>query len=139
MTQSVHAYGGDLIESLENHLAGCQPPFLEEDIETQASSLFPASCLPRFISHPPIVLLYGIFLTQGSKLSLLCLLHCRQILYPLSHQVNSIYIKSESEVAQLFLTLWDPMDCSLPGFSVHGIFQARVLEWVAISFSRGSS
>ena len=37
------------------------------------------------------------------------------------------------------LTLWDPMDCSLPGSSVHGIFQARVLEWVAISFSRGSS
>ena len=33
----------------------------------------------------------------------------------------------------------DPMDCSLPGFSIHGIFQARVLEWVAISFSRGSS
>ena len=36
-------------------------------------------------------------------------------------------------------TLWDPMDCSLPGSSIHGIFQARVLEWVAISFSRGSS
>ena len=36
-------------------------------------------------------------------------------------------------------TLCDPMDCSLPGFSNHGIFQARVLEWVAISFSRGSS
>ena len=35
--------------------------------------------------------------------------------------------------------LCNPMDCSLPGFSVHGIFQARVLEWVAISFSRGSS
>ena len=32
-------------------------------------------------------------------------------------------------------TLWDPMDCSLPGFSVHGILQARTLEWVAISFS----
>ena len=45
----------------------------------------------------------------------------------------------ESEVAQSCLTLCDPMDCSLPGFSVHGIFQARVLEWVAISFSRGSS
>ena len=43
------------------------------------------------------------------------------------------------EVAQLCLTLCDPMDCSLPGSSVHGIFQARVLEWVAISFSRGSS
>ena len=45
----------------------------------------------------------------------------------------------ESEVAQSCLTLCDPMDCSLPGSSVHGIFQARVLEWVAISFSRGSS
>ena len=44
-----------------------------------------------------------------------------------------------SEVAQSCLTLWDPMDCSLPGSSVHGIFQARVLEWVAISLSRGSS
>ena len=43
------------------------------------------------------------------------------------------------EVAQLCLTLCNPMDCSPPGPSVHGIFQARVLEWVAISFSRGSS
>ena len=41
-----------------------------------------------------------------------------------------------SEVAQSCLTLCDPMDCSLSGFSVHGIFQARILEWVAISFSR---
>ena len=49
--------------------------------------------------------------------------------------------KSEwvSEVAQSCLTLFDPMDRSSPGSSVHGIFQARVLEWVAISFSRGSS
>ena len=44
-------------------------------------------------------------------------------------------VKSESEVAQLCLTLSDPMDHSLPGSSVHGIFQARVLEWVAIAFS----
>ena len=42
---------------------------------------------------------------------------------------------SESEVAQSWLALSDPMDCSLPGSSVHGIFQARVLEWVAIAFS----
>ena len=42
-------------------------------------------------------------------------------------------------VTQSCLTLWDPMDCSLPGFSVHGILQARILEWVAISSSRGSS
>ena len=41
----------------------------------------------------------------------------------------------ESEVAQSCLTLCDPMDCSPPGSSVHGIFQARTLEWVAISFS----
>ena len=44
-------------------------------------------------------------------------------------------VKSESEVAQLCLTLSDPMDCSLPGSSIHGIFQARVLEWGAITFS----
>ena len=42
-------------------------------------------------------------------------------------------------VAQLCLTLCDPMDCSSPGSSVHGIFQARILEWAAISFSRESS
>ena len=42
-------------------------------------------------------------------------------------------------VTQSCLTLWDPLDCSLPGSSVHGIFQARILEWVAISSSRGSS
>ena len=46
--------------------------------------------------------------------------------------------KSESEVAQSCLTLRDPVDYSLPGFSVHGIFQARVLKWVAIAFSDGS-
>ena len=44
-------------------------------------------------------------------------------------------VKSESEVAQLCPTLSDPMDCSLPGSSIHGIFQARVLEWGAIAFS----
>ena len=44
-------------------------------------------------------------------------------------------VKSESEVAQLYPTLRDLMDCSLPGSSVHGVFQARVLEWVAIAFS----
>ena len=44
--------------------------------------------------------------------------------------------ESESEVTQSCPTLCDPMDCSLPGFSVHRIFQASVLEWVAISFSK---
>ena len=44
-------------------------------------------------------------------------------------------VKSESEVAQSCPTLSDPMDCSLPGSSVRGVFQARVLEWGAIAFS----
>ena len=48
---------------------------------------------------------------------------------------NAGKVKSESEVAQSCPTLSDPMDCSLPGSSVHGIFQARVLEWGAIAFS----
>ena len=74
-------------------------------------------------------LLQGIFPTQELNQGPLL---CRQIRYQLSYQ-------KESEVAQLGLTLCDPMDCSLLGSSVHGIFQARVLEWVAISFSRGSS
>ena len=47
--------------------------------------------------------------------------------------------ESESEVAQSCLTLCDPVDCSPPGSSVHGILQATILEWVAISFFRGSS
>ena len=52
-----------------------------------------------------------------------CLLQCMKV-------------KSESEVAQSCLTLNDPMDCSPPGSSIHGTFQARVLEWGAIAFSR---
>ena len=57
------------------------------------------------------------------------------------HEVTKswIWLQSESEVAQSFPTLCDHMDCNLPGFSVLGIFQTRVLEWVAISFSRESS
>ena len=51
------------------------------------------------------------------------------------HFLQCMKVKRESEVAQSCLTLRDPVDCSLPGSSVHGIFQARVLEWVAIAFS----
>ena len=49
--------------------------------------------------------------------------------------LQCVKVKSESEVTQSCLTLRDPMDCSLLGSSIHGIFQARVLEWVAIAFS----
>ena len=47
-------------------------------------------------------------------------------------------VKSENEVTQSFPTLRDPMDCSPPGSSIHGIFQGRVLEWGAIAFSQVS-
>ena len=79
----------------------------------------------------------GIFLTQESNLGLL---HCRWILHHLSHQgspfTNNVLAVQLLGSVQLF---WDPMDCSLPGSSVYGIPQARILEWVIISFSRRSS
>ena len=50
-------------------------------------------------------------------------------------RLQCMKMKSESEIAQSCLTLSDPVDCSLPGSSVHGIFQARELEWGAIAFS----
>ena len=50
---------------------------------------------------------------------------------------QNMKVKSESEVAQSCLTLSDPMDCTLPGSSIHGIFQMRVLEWSAFAFSIG--
>ena len=90
---------------------------------------------PKNTGVGSLSLLQWIFPTQESNRDLL---HCRLILYQLSYDGLSIYVKW-SEVAQLCLTLCDPMDCSPPGFSIHGIFQAWVLEWVATSFSRGSS
>ena len=84
-------------------------------------------------------LLQGIFPTQGSNPGFP---HCRQILYQLSHNRSPVYSISEvkwSEVAQSCLSLCDPMDCSLTGSSINGILQARILDWVASSFSRGSS
>ena len=57
--------------------------------------------------------------------------------FTINYRQNKVKVKSE--VAQSCLTLCDPMDCSLPGSSTRGILQARVLEWVAISFSRRSS
>ena len=62
------------------------------------------------------------------------------LLYPSPwNAAYSVLPKSESEVAQSCRTLCDPMDCSLPDSSVHGTSQARIQEWVAISFSRASS
>ena len=68
--------------------------------------------------------------------------HIKTFLPFVSAEVSSIsllYLKKEkSEVAQSCPTVCNPVDCSLPGFSIHGILQARILEWGAISFSRGS-
>ena len=68
---------------------------------------------------------YCLWGSQGKNTEVVChfLLQCMKV-------------KSESQVAQSYQTLSDPMDCSLPGSSVHGIFQARVLEWGAIAFSQ---
>ena len=62
---------------------------------------------------------------------------CSSLFTPNPLSVNPL--ESKSEVAQSCPTLCDPMDCSPPGSSIHGILQARTLEWVAISFSRRSS
>ena len=88
-------------------------------------------------------LLQGIFPTQGLNSGLP---HCRQILYHLSHRggprANYNLTRKTTlfmvTFAQSYLTLRSPVDCSLPGSSVYGIFQARILEWVATSYFRGS-
>ena len=83
------------------------------------------------------VLLQGIFLTQGSNPDLLHLLHWQAGSLPLNHLGSpSDWVCS---VTHSCPTLCDPMDWSPPGSSVHGIFQARILQWVAIPFSRGYS
>ena len=61
-----------------------------------------------------------------------------RLLDPLYNQTSFLERKKESEVSQSCPTLCNPVECSLPDSSVHGIFWARVLEWVALSFSRGS-
>ena len=81
-------------------------------------------------------LLWGIFLTQGSNPGIL---HCRQILYHLSCQGSPYVFLLHAESLQSCPALCDLMDCSPPGSSVHGIFQARILKWVAMPSSRGSS
>ena len=61
------------------------------------------------------------------------------VAFSFRNEYYSFYSESESEVTQSYPALCNPVDCTLPGSSLHGILQARILEWVAISFSRGSS
>ena len=85
-----------------------------------------------------LVLLQGIFLTQGSNPSLLRLLRWQADSLPLTPP-GKPYNRMKVLLAQSCLTLCNPMKCSLPGSSIHGILQVRILVWVAMPFSRGSS
>ena len=81
-----------------------------------------------------------ITLNQDTRRPDLTWLRLKEIMMLGYHSASCLAQHSEvSEVAQSCPTLFDSMDCSPPGFSIHGVFQARILEWVAISFSRGSS
>ena len=84
-----------------------------------------------------------IFLTQESNLHPLRRMHRRWILYLLSHQGSPKHKhtkwKSDSVSCSVVSDYFWPMNCRLPGSSIHGIFQARILEWAAIPFFRGSS
>ena len=81
-----------------------------------SDSLRPHGLQPTRLLHP------WDFPGKSTGVGCHCLLQCMKV-------------ESENEVAQSCLTLSDPMDCSLPGSSIHGIFQATVLEWGAIAFS----
>ena len=104
---------------------------------------------PKNTGVDSLSLLQRIFPTQESYQGLL---NCRQILHPLScqgspRQYHAHFIKvctpnflcACAQSLQLGLTVCDPVDCSPPGSSIHGILHARTLEWVAMPSSRGSS
>ena len=90
--------------------------WLKSDTSVVSDSVWPHGCQPTRLPHP---------LDSPSKNTGV---GCHFL-------PQCMKVKTESEVAQSCLTLSDPMDCSPPDFSVHGIFQARVLEWGAIAFS----
>ena len=89
--------------------------------ESEVAQSCPTRSNPMDYSLPRLLCPWD-FPCKNSGVGCHCLLQC-------------MTVKSESEVAQSRPTLGDPMDCSPPGSSTHGIFQARVLEWVAIAFS----
>ena len=86
-----------------------------------------------FLSHGTILCIFQVQFYREAFVAI------KRVFTQRLHRGYWPHSESESEVAQSCPTLCDPMDCSLPDSSVHGIFQAIVLEWIAISFSRGSS
>ena len=121
---------------------------------THTSTMFPSlrplspssSCSPILGSQKyfrPGALFWSIYPILPSSSSLDLLVHCSSISFantfssPCPHPFSILSVLSL--VTQLCLTICDPMDCSPPGSSVCGILQARILKWVAIPFSKGSS
>ena len=102
------------------------------------SSVLQVDSLPTEPLGKPTLFLSPLVISLLLCLSLHLSLCFSYFLFPLLFRTLAPHLKV-CEVSQLLLTLCDLMDCSLPGFSIHGIFQARILEWVAMSFSRGSS
>ena len=92
---------------------------------------------PRSCSHPSVC--WQTLFTRELAVELWMQLAFYLLTVPSRFYFNVWVRKVKVKVAQLCLTLCDPVDWSLPGSCVHGILQARILEWVAISFSRGSS
>ena len=90
-----------------------------------------------------VIFIYFYKLYLSPRLICFCILLTKQGLPLWGKKIEaskaSMWKKGESGSLSCVQLFWDPMDCSPAGFSIHGIFQARVLEWVAISFSQGSS
>ena len=114
------------------------PPMANQDLGYQ-ETMWETGILPRSLlravpwkqvqGHPSILLKWS------RKVFIKFFLYSGDII-----MTNSLYKAWKKVlVIQLSPTLWDPMDCSPPGSSVHGILQARILEWLVIPFSRGSS
>ena len=101
---------------------------------SKASILWRSAFFIFQLSHPYTTTGKTIALTRWTFVS-----KVMSLLFNVLSRLVITFLPRSSEVAQSCPTLCDPMDCSLPGSSVHGIFQAIVLEWIAISFSRGSS
>ena len=123
-------------------------PFHHSGLSQCTSFEFPVSCIEFLsISHMVICMFqccslkssYPRLLPLSPKAFSLHLCHFCCFAYRIIVIVFLNSVSEKSEVAQSCPTLCDPVDYSPPGFSVHGILQARTLEWVAISFSRGSS
>ena len=129
----------------ENVRWGCQ--YLKPGSNNWPTLTSAISCWPKQITELTQIQGEGIYtpLLHGRAENLWQHLICHSIFF--DHWLFTFlpYAKTPSlslkwsEVAQSCPTLCDPVDCSLPGSSVHGILQARILEWVTISFSRGSS